>query len=319
MKKPLIILTGPTAVGKTDTSIELAKRINGSVISADSMQVYKGLDIGTAKIKEEEMQGISHYLIDVLEPTDEFNVVAFKEMALKAMEEIYSKGKIPIITGGTGFYIQSVLYDIDFTETCEDKNARENYYEYAAKYGNKALHDMLKEVDPKAAEEIHENNVKRVVRALEFYYETGTKISGHNEEQRAKESPYDFLYLVLFDEREKVYKRINERVDSMIEAGLESEVRSLYDAGLREENISMKGIGYREFFPYFEGNEELKDVVENIKKDTRHFAKKQITWFKKERDVKWIDIAIYGRKPERIAEYIEKMMKKKGMLDVKDE
>ena len=313
MKKPLIIITGPTAVGKSKTAVKLARKINGSIISADSMQVYKGLDIGSAKVTAEEMEGIKHYLIDVLEPTQEFHVVAFKEMAKAAIEEIYAKGKIPIVTGGTGFYIQALLYDVDFTETAEDKRGRENFREYAEKYGNGALHDLLKEVDPKAAQEIHENNVKRVIRALEYYYETGTPISKHNEEQKNNESPYDFEYFVLTDDRAKLYKRINARVDEMFEAGLEAEVRGLYDSGLRAENISMLGIGYREFFPYFEGKCSIGEVRENIKKDTRHFAKKQLTWFKRERDVRWIDIAEFKRDTGHIAAYIAEKAKKDGI------
>ena len=216
-KEPLIILTGPTAVGKTKLSISLAKAIDGEIISADSMQVYRGMDIGSAKIKKEEMQGVPHYLIDVLEPQEEFHVVKFQQMAKEAMQKIRAKGKIPIVVGGTGFYIQALLYDIDFTENEKDDAYRRQLEQLAKEKGAAYLHDMLRQVDEKSAEEIHENNVKRVIRALEFYHQTGKKISEHNEEERGKESPYDFCYFVLNDERQKLYERIDRRIDEMVE------------------------------------------------------------------------------------------------------
>ena len=310
MNKPLIIIAGPTATGKSDTAIELAKQIGGAVISADSMQVYRGCDIGSAKIMPDEMQGIDHYLIDCLDPKDEFHVVAFAKMAKDAMEQICEKGQIPILTGGTGFYIQAVLYDIDFGSVTDEPKLRENYYEYADRYGAEALHALLKEVDPKAAEAIHPNNIKRVIRALEYYEGTGRAISAHNEAQRKKSSPYRFAYYVLTDDRAKLYKRINERVDKMFDAGLEAEVRSLYDAGMTEDDMSMKGIGYREFFPYFAGKCTIEQVREQIKTDTRHFAKRQITWFKREKDARWVDIADFKRDPKQIADYLAGRLKK---------
>ena len=314
MKKPLIVVTGPTAVGKTAVSVMLAKRINGSVISADSMQVYKGMDIGSAKVTQEEMQGVAHYLIDILDPKDEFNVYIFKKMAEEAISDIYARGKIPVIAGGTGFYIQALLYDIDFTETDEDEEAGSEMRKFADRYGTRALHDKLRMVDPASADAIHENNVKRVIRALEYYEKTGRRISEHNEEQRSNVSPYDFEYFVINDERAVLYDRINKRVDEMISAGLEAEVRALYDAGMREEDISMKGIGYREFFPYFEDRITLNDVIENIKADTRHFAKRQLTWFRRERDVKWIDMREFGRDKEKITDYMISVAKKDGLI-----
>ena len=204
MKKPLIILTGPTAVGKTKASISLAKAIGGEIISADSMQVYKEMDIGSAKIRPEEMDGIPHYLVDVLEPDEEFHVVRFQQMAKEAMAKIYANGHIPIIVGGTGFYIQALLYDIDFTENDGDMSFREEMEHYAAELGAEALHQKLREIDPASADMIHANNVKRVIRALEFYHQTGKKISEHNEEERQKESPYAFVYFVLNDERKNL-------------------------------------------------------------------------------------------------------------------
>ena len=313
MKKPLIVVTGPTAVGKTALSVLLAKKINGAVVSADSMQVYKGMDIGSAKVTHEEMQGVRHYLIDILEPKDEFNVYIFKQMAENAISEIYADGKIPVIAGGTGFYIQALLYDIDFTETDDDEEARSKMREFADRSGPKALHDKLRQVDPVSADAIHENNVKRVIRALEYYEKTGKRISEHNLEQRQNTSPYDFEYFVINDDRAVLYDRINKRVDEMISSGLEAEVRSLYDAGMREDDISMKGIGYREFFPYFDNRITLDEVIENIKADTRHFAKRQLTWFRRERDVKWIDVRDFGRDKDRITNYMISVAENDGL------
>ena len=289
MKRPLIILTGPTAVGKTKASIGLAKAIGGEIISADSMQVYKYMDIGSAKIKPEEMQGVKHYLVDELEPDEEFHVVRFQQMAKQAMEEIYAKGKVPIVVGGTGFYIQALLYDIDFTESNEDTSYREELEKIASEYGAEHLHDMLKEIDPASADAIHANNVKRVIRALEFYKLTGQKISEHNEKERAKESPYDFCYFVLNDERQNLYDRIDLRIDQMLEEGLLEEVTSLKNKGYTKDMVSMQGLGYKEILDYLNGECTLEDAVYILKRDTRHFAKRQLTWFRRERDVIWID------------------------------
>ena len=289
MKPPLIILTGPTAVGKTATSIELAKRIGGEILSADSMQVYKYMDIGSAKIKPSEMSGIPHYLIDVLDPREEFNVVKFKEMALEALEGIYGKGKIPIVVGGTGFYIQALLYDIDFTENTEDSGYRRELEDTLKAHGNIVLHEQLKKVDPQAALEIHPNNTKRVIRALEFYHSSGQKISEHNEKERQKDSPYNFVYFVLNDNRALLYERINKRVDWMIEQGLVEEVIRLKNMGLTMDMISMQGLGYKEIMAYLDGETTLEEAITLLKRDTRHFAKRQLTWFRREKNVIWIN------------------------------
>lgn len=287
-KKPLIILTGPTAVGKTKASIGLAKAIGGEIISADSMQVYRHMDIGSAKITKEEMADVPHYLIDVLEPKEEFHVVRFQQMAKAAMADIYSRGKIPIIVGGTGFYIQALLYDIDFTENEGDSVYREKLEALAKEKGAAYLHGQLAMVDPKSAEEIHANNIKRVIRALEFYHQTGQKISEHNERERQKESPYQFCYFVLNDRRECLYERIDQRVDQMIRNGLVQEVQTLKERGCTKQMVSMQGLGYKEIFSYLEGDCSLEEAVYIIKRDTRHFAKRQLTWFKRERDVIWV-------------------------------
>lgn len=302
-KKPLIILTGPTAVGKTKASIALAKAVNGEIISADSMQVYKYMDIGTAKITTEEMDGVTHYLIDDLLPNQEFSVAVFKEMALKAMNEIYEKGKIPIIVGGTGFYIQALLYDIDFSEV-EGHPYREEVEGFANEHGANALHHRLLEIDPQAANDIHENNVKRVIRAIEYYYENGRKISEHNALEREKESPYTFCYIVLNDKREHLYSRIDSRIDIMKDQGLVEEVEGLLQAGYSRDLVAMQGLGYKEIVAYLEGEISLEEALRILKRDTRHFAKRQITWFKRERDVQWIQKDAYEYDEEKIKDAI---------------
>lgn len=299
-KKPLIILTGPTAVGKTKASIGLAKAVDGEIISADSMQVYRHMDIGSAKIKPEEMEGIPHHLIDVLEPNDEFHVVKFQQLAKKAMREIWERGHIPIVTGGTGFYIQALLYDIDFDENEKEDACRKELEAYAREHGAEALHEKLALVDPASAEMIHPNNIKRVIRALEFYEQTGKRISEHNETQRQRESPYAFAYFVLTDDRAHLYERINRRVDQMIEEGLVNEVQALKDKGYTKKLVSMQGLGYKEILDYLDGNCTLEEAIYTIKRDTRHFAKRQLTWFKRERDVIWINKQSFGYEAEQI-------------------
>lgn len=300
MKKPLIILTGPTAVGKTKASIGLAKALGGEIISADSMQVYRYMDIGSAKIRPQEMDGVIHHLVDVLDPKDDFNVVRFQQMAKEAMQSIYENGHIPIVVGGTGFYIQALLYDIDFTENDSDESLRGELEAYAKQYGTDALHEKLREVDPKSAELIHANNVKRVIRAIEYYEQTGERISDHNETERAKESPYDFVYFVLNDDRKNLYDRIDRRVDQMVEEGLVDEVRSLKSYGCTRNMVSMQGLGYKEILAYLDGKISLDEAIYRIKRDTRHFAKRQITWFKREQNVRWIDKSFYQYKEEKI-------------------
>lgn len=288
-KKPLIILTGPTAVGKTSLSVALAEQIGGEIISADSMQVYRGMDIGTAKIMPEQMRGIPHYLIDEIEPQEDFNVVIFQKKCKQYMEQIYQRGKIPIIVGGTGFYIQAVLYDIDFTENQTDTALRNKLETLARTKGVNALHQRLEAVDPSSARNIHPNNIKRVIRAIEYYEQTGKKISEHNETQRGRSSPYQFIYYVLSLPRPILYRRINHRVDIMREQGLVEEVRQLQERGCTREMVSMQGLGYKEILAAFDGRMTIDEAFEKIKLETRHFAKRQYTWFRRERDVTWID------------------------------
>lgn len=308
MALPLIVLTGPTAVGKTKLSVELAKAVNGEIISADSMQVYRHMDIGSAKVTKEEMEKVPHHLIDVLDPREEFNVVIFKSLAKKAVEEICGRGHVPIVAGGTGFYIQALAYDIDFTENDEDPGLRRQLEKEAEEKGPWYLHDKLRAVDPEAADQIHANNVKRVIRAIEFYEKTGTRISDHNQTERSKSSPYRLFYYVLNMERSLLYERIDRRVDQMMAEGLVDEVKQLAAMGCTRDMVSMQGLGYKEILDYLEGRIPLDEAIRIIKRDTRHFAKRQITWFKRERDVRWLNLEAFdydrGRVLRRILEEI---------------
>ncbi len=314
MKQPLVILTGPTAVGKTKLSIALAKAIDGEIISADSMQVYRHMDIGSAKIRPEEMEGVPHHLIDILDPTDDFHVVRFQSLAKEAMEKIYERNRIPIVVGGTGFYIQALLYDIDFTENEENAELRAELEAFATEKGAEALHQLLKEADPKSAEQIHPNNRKRVIRALEYYRLTGKRISEHNEVQQQKESPYNAAYFVLNHEREQIYKRIDDRVDGMIEEGLLKEVQALKARGLNRGMVSMQGLGYKEMLTYLDGEISFSEAVRILKRDTRHFAKRQLTWFRRERDVIWLNKPDFQDREEDILNYILNVLKEREII-----
>ena len=312
--RPLIVLTGPTAVGKTALSIELAKMVGGEILSADSMQVYRGMDIGSAKIRPREMQGVPHHLVDVLDPVQEFNVVVFQKLCRQAMEGIYGRGHIPILTGGTGFYIQALLRDIDFTENEENTEYRRQLEQLAAVKGSQVLHEMLTAVDPAAAQAIHAHNIKRMIRALEFHYLTGEKISEHNEREAERQSPYRYCYFVLNDDREKLYQRIEIRVDHMLEEGLVEEVRRLMDQGCRRDMVSMQGLGYKESLDYLEGDITLEEAVYRIKRDTRHFAKRQLTWFRREKDVIWINKPDFGYDDRKILEVMRRRLQEAGIL-----
>lgn len=292
-KEPLIIIAGPTATGKSAAAVDLALRCNGAVISADSMQVYRGMDIGSAKVTAEEMHGVDHYLIDCVEPTQEWNVVRFQQEARAAVREIRSRGQLPILCGGTGFYIQALLYDVDFTQMDCDRTYRQELTQIARMQGPDALYELLRERDPASAAAIHPHNVKRVIRALEFQHESGNTISEHNAAQRQKETAYDALYFVLTMDRNKLYERINRRVDRMMEQGLEEEVDRLRKAGLTSSDISMQGLGYKQIMESREGRYDIAEAVRLIKRDTRRFAKRQLTWFRRERDVIWVDRDLY--------------------------
>lgn len=307
-------MTGPTAVGKTELSVRLAKAVGGEIISADSMQVYRGMDIGSAKIRPEEMDGVPHYLIDVLDPKEEFHVVLFQAMVKDAMKKIYENGHIPILTGGTGFYIQAVLYDIDFTENGEDSSYRKSLEKLAEEKGSEHLHEMLRAVDPASADNIHANNVKRVIRALEYFKETGETISEHNQREREKESAYNSAYFVLNAPRPLLYERIDRRVDEMLREGLVDEVSRLKKAGCTKGLTSMQGLGYKEMLSYLDGELSFEEAVYVLKRDTRHFAKRQITWFKREKDVIWVQKDVFDYDNDRILSYMLNVLDQKGIV-----
>ena len=288
--KPLIIIAGPTAVGNTAASVRLAEWIGGEIVSADSMQVYRGMDIGSAKASLAERRGIPHHLLDIVDPSENFSVARYQKYAYSALQDIYSRGKIPILVGGTGFYIQAVLYGIDFTEEDNDPLYRAYLYRIAEEEGPDALYRMLLETDPESALSIPSHNVKRVARALEFYHDTGLRMSEHNARQRMKESPFDYRYFVLYTERSRLYERIGVRVDEMLEKGLLSEVKGLRERGMTEDMTSMHAIGYRQLFAYLDGRNSYDEAVENIKRETRRYAKRQLTWFRREKNARFVDV-----------------------------
>lgn len=286
----VIVIIGPTASGKTKLSIELAKLINGEIISADSMQIYKYMDIGTAKPDEKEREGIKHYLIDEVYPDEEFSVARFKELSLKYIKEIINKGKVPIVAGGTGLYINSLIYNFEFSDTICDWELRNKLAKEAMEKGNEYVHNMLKEIDPVAAERIHKNNVKRVIRAIEVYTHTNKPISVHQEESRRIPPEYNFIIIGITMDRQKLYDRINKRVDRMIENGLVEEVKKLVEMGYDKSTIAMQGLGYKEILAYLRNEITLDEAIEILKRDTRRYAKRQITWFKRLEDVYWINM-----------------------------
>ncbi len=286
----MIAVAGPTAVGKTAVSVELARLLDGEIISADSMQVYRGMDIGTAKVTKEEMKGVRHWMIDVLDPSEPFDVVRFQSMAKAAAEDIAGRGKPVIVAGGTGFYLQALLRDIDFTETAEDADYRRELEEKPAE----ELYRMVEEVDPESAIAIHANNKKRLIRALEFYRQTGTPISAHNEREKQRPSPYDTGMYFLDRDRAKLYARIEQRVDAMFDEGLAEEVRRLYDAGAVRTSTAMQGLGYKELYAWCAGECTLDEARALIKLNTRHFAKRQLTWFRHTEGMVRLDVDEYG-------------------------
>ena len=303
MKDRLIVISGPTACGKTAVSVELAKSIGGEIVSADSMQVYRGMDIGTAKIMPDEMHGIPHYLIDEFDPDEDFNVAKFQKRAKKYISDIISRGKMPIVAGGTGFYINALVYDNDFAKEDEESEIRRQLQEEAKQKGAEHMHGILKEIDPESAEKIHKNNVKKVIRAIEFYRLNGKKISTHNAEEKQRETAYDAKIFVLDMSRERLYERIEKRIDIMLEQGLLKEVESLLEK-YSPSLVSMQGLGYKEFVPYFKGECTLEEAVYNLKISTRHFAKRQLTWFRHQcPQAIWVDMDKYNA--DTAAEFIK--------------
>ncbi len=303
MKYPLITLSGPTACGKTAVSVELAKLIDGEIISADSMQVYKYMDIGTAKVSREEMQGVRHYLIDELYPDEEFSVAVFQKMAKKALGEIYSRNKMPILVGGTGFYVNGLIYDNDFTPGEKNNAMRLELEKEAEEKGCAYVHDILRSLDPEYAETVHPNNVKRVIRAIEYIRDTGEKFSVYNAREKKRGPAYNVRSFILNMNRERLYERIEKRIDNMIEDGLVDEVRFLMEKYPQEGLISMKGLGYKEIIGYLKGEYSLEEAIYILKRDTRHFARRQLTWFRHQSDGIWINTDEFDS-PDAIASYI---------------
>ncbi len=310
MKEKLVVITGPTAVGKTDVSIEIAKSLDGEIISADSMQIYKYMDIGTAKVRKDEMQGIKHHLINFIEPDIEFTVANYKEKATKLITELNKLHKLPIITGGTGLYINSLVYELDFIHIAPDNKLRREYENIAKNKGKSHLLELLRKIDPISAEKYSENDLQRIIRALEVYNKSGVTMSEQTRNFRKPSEKYETFMYCLYLDREKLYERINLRVDSMIEEGLIEEVKRLLNKGYTPDLTSMKAIGYRELIKYLQGEWSLDEAINKIKQFSRNYAKRQLTWFRRDGRINWIDIGDFEDKIE-IANYIEKDIKEK--------
>lgn len=288
--EPVIVIAGPTASGKTRLSIELAKLINGSIVSADSMQVYKYMDIGTAKPDKEEMSGVRHYMINEVEPDENYSVARYRERALECIAAITEEGGRPIVTGGTGLYINSLVYNINFSETICDEDLREALKAEAEQYGNRYLYEKLSRIDPEAASRIHENDTKRIIRAIEVYTHTRKTISEHIRQSRLEPPPYRYILFGLDWDREELYRRIDERVDRMICEGLVEETRRLVEMGYDKRSTAMQAIGYKEILPYLKGECSLEEAVEMLKRNTRRYAKRQMTWFRRMQEIIWLDM-----------------------------
>lgn len=308
MKKNIAVIAGPTASGKTAAGVEIAKKLNGEVISADSMQIYKFMDIGSAKPTWQEKQGIPHHMIDIVYPDEEFSVALFRNMAIKKIDEITDRGNLPIIVGGTGLYINSLIYPYDFTNTAEDAGYREELSSLAREKGNEFVHNMLKDIDPESFIRIHPNNMKRVIRALEVYKNTGKTISEYQKQSKERETEYNTAYIGLTMDRQLLYSRINSRVDNMFEAGLIDEVKALKEMGYTKNMVSMQGIGYKEIFDYLENKCTIEETKYIIKQSSRRYAKRQLTWFRRDKNIHWIEVdkyASFNEIIENIANYIE--------------
>ncbi|SCG83371.1 tRNA delta(2)-isopentenylpyrophosphate transferase [Proteiniborus sp. DW1] len=306
-KPPLIIIVGPTAVGKTSISVDVAKQIDGEIISADSMQIYRYMNIGTAKISKSEMNGINHYLIDEVYPVEDFSVSDFQAKATEYIDIILDKGKLPMIVGGTGLYVNSLVYDLDFSQAISNWELRDEYLKKAEKYGNECIYEELKKIDIESANRIHINDTKRIIRALEIYHETGKPMSYFYKDFRKENNKYNIIFIGLTMDRNKLYERINRRVDNMIESGLIDEVKSLLAMGYSEDLVSMQGLGYKEIVQYIKGNYSLDKAIEILKRDSRRYAKRQLTWFRREERIKWVNIDDYENK-SLLIDYIVKII-----------
>lgn len=304
VKKPVIVIAGPTAVGKTKLSLQVAEKLEGEIVSADSMQIYRYMNIGTAKPEPAEMRRIKHYMIDIVDPWQEFSVAIYQRMAKECIEEIQSRGKIPLVVGGTGLYINSLVYDLDFANTMSDKKYRAHLIKLVGEKGKPYLYNMLKKIDPETAERLHKNDVKRVIRALEVYHCSGKPMSKTRNSLK-KASPYDLIIFGLRRERKELYKRVERRVDGMIEAGLIDEVKGLVDMGCNRRMVSMQGLGYKEIISFLEGECTLPEAVDILKRNTKRFAKRQFTWFGRDDRIIWRDIDKIGNKGSMLNTIVE--------------
>ena len=309
-KIPLVVVAGPTGVGKTETSIKIAKALDAEIISGDSMQIYKYMDIGTAKISDEEKEGVVHHLIDILHPSEDFSVCEYAISCKEKAEDIYNRGKLPIIVGGTGLYIDSVVDGITFSPQKSDEAYREYLKNLAETQGNEYVHSMLKDIDRESYEKIHPNNVKRVIRALEYYRLTGETISEHNEKTKNIDSPYNCAYIFLTRNRDELYERIDKRVDLMIEAGLIDETKKLFSMGISSEATSMQAIGYKEIGEFLSGEVSLDEATDTLKKNSRHYAKRQITWFSRRKDAFVVNLSETDNPLEKCLDYIKNTLGK---------
>lgn len=307
-KKPLCLIVGPTAIGKTEVSIKLAKKLNGEIISADSMQIYKYMNIGTAKIAENEKEEIPHYMIDIINPDENFTVAEYKKMALKYINNIHRKNKLPIIVGGSGLYINSIVYNLNFTKVSPNEELRKEYNKLAETYGNQYIYNKLKAIDPKSAKRINQNDTKRIIRAIEIYHSTGKPMSCYYDNFRKENDNFNIIMIGLVMNRHELYEKINNRVDMMIQNGLIQEVEHLLKMGYNENLKSMEALGYKEIIMYLKGQLTLNDATNQIKKKTRNFAKRQLTWFRRDNRIKWINLDEFNNKNEAI-EYIIKYVK----------
>ncbi len=308
MKEKLVVIVGPTAVGKTKLGVELAKHLNGEIISGDSMQIYKSMDIGTAKVSEEEMQGVRHYLIDIKDPTESFSVAEFQQLVKPLITEVNDKGKLPLIVGGTGLYVNSVIYDYHFPDVPTDLEYRQTLEVFVETHGPVALHEKLKDIDPISYDLIHPNNYRRVIRALEVFHVTKRTIHDYQKDQ-PQESEYDLVVIGLTMERQLLYDRINKRVDIMVEDGLIEEARKLFDNGVKNCQ-SVQAIGYKEIYQYIEGQLTLEEAVELLKRNSRRYAKRQLTWFRNKMDIDWFEITEtnFNEKKQEIQKFIEERL-----------
>lgn len=304
-KYKLLVLTGPTAIGKTDISLDVARKINGEIISADSMQVYKYMDIGTSKIRSCEMDNIPHHMLDIVSPDEDFTVSNYKNRVTDHIKKINEDGKVPILVGGTGLYINSIVYHLKFTKVKSNEKLREEYNKLVNKHGSRYLHDKLYEVDPISAKRIHENDIQRIVRALEIFHETGKPMSSHNKNFREKNNQYNLSMFALNMDRKKLYSRINKRVNMMLDTGLIEEVQGLMDRGYNRKLVSMQGIGYKEIISYLEGEVGIDEAINTLKRNTRRYAKRQLTWFRRDSRINWINIDEFNNRDE-IVDYIIK-------------